>query len=42
VKIPQEEGNEPVSPTDLREIPREQAFERDAQLRAAFEELPDQ
>ncbi len=42
VKIPQEEGNEPVSPTDLREIPREQAFERDAQLRAAFEELPNQ
>ena len=42
VKIPQEEGNESVSPTDLREIPREQAFERDAQLRAAFEELPDQ
>jgi carboxyl-terminal processing protease len=42
VKVPQEEGDEAVSPTDLREISRDQAFERDAQLRAAFEELPDQ
>ncbi|MDQ3376552.1 MAG: S41 family peptidase [Actinomycetota bacterium] len=42
VKVPQEEGDETVSPTDLREISREEAFERDAQLRAAFEELPDQ
>lgn len=42
VKVSQEEGDEPVSPPDLREISREEAFERDAQLRAAFEELPDQ
>lgn len=42
VKVPPGEGDEPVSPTDLREISREEAFERDAQLRAAFEELPDQ
>jgi carboxyl-terminal processing protease len=42
VKVEQGEGDEPVSPTDLREISREEAFERDAQLREAFEELPDQ
>jgi carboxyl-terminal processing protease len=42
VKVEQGEGDEPVSPTDLREISQEEAFERDAQLRAAFEELPDQ
>ncbi len=42
VKVPLEEGDEPVSPADLRDIPREEAFERDAQLRTAFEELPDQ
>lgn len=40
VKVPQEEGDEAVGPPDLRETSREQAFERDAQLRAAFEELP--
>lgn len=40
VKVPQEEGDEAVAPTDLRETSREQAFERDAQLRVAFEELP--
>jgi len=40
VKVPQEEGDEAVAPTDLRETSREQAFERDAQLRTAFEELP--
>jgi carboxyl-terminal processing protease len=42
VKVTQEEGDEAVLPTDLGETSREQAFERDAQLRAAFEELPDQ
>jgi carboxyl-terminal processing protease len=40
VKVPQEEGNEEVSPTDLRDLSREEALERDAQLRSAFEELP--
>ena len=40
VKVPQEEGNESVSPTDLRDLSREEALERDAQLRSAFEELP--
>lgn len=40
VKVPQEEGNEQVSPTDLRDLSREEALERDAQLRSAFEELP--
>jgi carboxyl-terminal processing protease len=42
VKVPQGEEDEPVSPTDLRDLSREDAFERDAQLRAAFEEIPDQ
>ena len=42
VKVPQGKGDEPVSPTDWRETSREEAFEGDAQLRAAFEELPDQ
>ena len=42
VKVPQGEGDEPVSPPELRETLREEAFEGDAQLRAAFEELPDQ
>lgn len=42
VKVPQEEGDEPVSPTDLKDLSREEAFDRDAQLRAAFEEIPDQ
>ena len=42
VKVPLEEGEEPVSPADLRDISREEALERDAQLRAALEELPDQ
>ena len=42
VKVEQGEEDEPVSPTDLEEISREEAFERDAQLRAAFEGLPPQ
>lgn len=40
VKVPPDEGDEPVSPTDLGDLSREEAFERDAQLRAAYEELP--
>ena len=40
VKVPQQQGDEPVSPTDLRDLSREEALERDSQLRAAFEELP--
>ncbi|MDP8902015.1 MAG: S41 family peptidase [Actinomycetota bacterium] len=42
VKVRQEEGDEPVSPAEWREISREEALERDAQLRAALEELPSQ
>ncbi len=42
VKVSPEEGDEPVAPADLQEIGREEAFERDAQLRAAVEEVPDQ
>jgi carboxyl-terminal processing protease len=40
VKVGQGKGDEALSPADGREISRQQAFERDAQLRAAFEELP--
>ena len=40
VKVPQEEGDEAVSPTDFGETSREEAFDGDAQLRVAFEELP--
>ena len=42
MKVQQGEGDGPVSPADLREIGREEALERDAQLRAALDELPDQ
>ena len=42
VAVPQKEGAEAVSPSDLRDLSREEAFERDAQLRTAFEEIPDQ
>jgi carboxyl-terminal processing protease len=42
VKVPQEEGDEVLTPTDLDGLSREEAFGRDAQLRAAFEELPEQ
>ncbi len=42
VKVSLEKGDEPVSPADLREIGREEALQRDAQLRTALEELPDQ
>ncbi len=42
VKVRQGEGDEPVSPAEWREIGREEALERDAQLRTALEELPSQ
>ncbi|QIN82376.1 PDZ domain-containing protein [Rubrobacter tropicus] len=42
VTVPPEKGDEAVSPSDLRNLSREEAFERDAQLRAAFEQMPDQ
>ena len=42
VKVPLEEGTEPVSPSEWRDISRQEALGRDAQLRAGLEELPDQ
>src|ERR687893_53972 len=42
VKVRQGEGDEPVSPAEWREIGREEALERDAQLRTALEALPGQ
>ena len=41
VEAGQQEGDEPVYPSDGRDLGREKLFERDEQLRAAFEELPD-
>ena len=42
VKVAPEEGDEALSPENLRGLSREEALGRDAQLRAALEELPDQ
>ena len=42
LKVQQGEGDEPVSPAEWRETGREEALERDAQLRTALEELPSQ
>lgn len=39
VKVPQ--GDETLTPSDLRGLSREEAFERDPQLRAAFDGLPE-
>lgn len=42
VKVSLQDDDDPVAPDDLRDLSREEALGRDAQLRAAFEELPDQ
>lgn len=42
VKVSPKDGEEPVTPDELRELSPEEALQRDAQLRAALEELPDQ
>lgn len=39
IEVPLKEDDEPVAPTDLDDLTREEAFERDPQLRRAFEEL---
>lgn len=42
VKVRQGEGDEVLSPADLDGLSAQEAFERDAQLGAAFRELPEQ
>ncbi|MDP8949548.1 MAG: S41 family peptidase, partial [Actinomycetota bacterium] len=42
VKVPLEEGVEPLTPAEARSLSREEIFESDAQLRRAFEILKDQ
>ena len=42
VKVPLEEGVEPLTPSEVRSLSREEIFESDAQLRRAFEILKDQ
>ena len=39
VKVAEQDGDEPVYPSDGRDLPREELFERDEQLRVAFEKL---
>jgi carboxyl-terminal processing protease len=39
IEVPLKEDDEPVAPTDLDDLTREEAFERDPQLKRAFEEL---
>jgi carboxyl-terminal processing protease len=42
VKVPLEKGTAPLTPDDLRDLSKDEALERDAQLREAYEKLPDQ
>ena len=41
VVVELDEGTEPLSPQDVRDLSREEALARDAQLRRAFENLQD-
>jgi carboxyl-terminal processing protease len=42
VEVKLDEGTEPLTPQDVRDLSREEALVRDAQLRQAFENLEDQ
>jgi len=42
VKVPLEEGTEPLTPDDVRDLSREEVLKKDAQLRAAYEKLQGQ
>ena len=42
VDVAEQEDDEPVYPSDARGLSRGELFERDEQLRVAFEELPGQ
>ena len=39
VRVPLEQGTEPLTPGDARDLSREEILDRDAQLRKAYEEL---
>ena len=39
VRVPLSEGTEPLSPHDVRDLSRDEIFEKDAQLRTAYEKL---
>jgi carboxyl-terminal processing protease len=42
VKVPLAKGTAPLTPDDLRDLSKDEALERDAQLREAYEKLPGQ
>jgi carboxyl-terminal processing protease len=42
VRVSLEEGTEPLTPDDTRDLSRQKILERDAQLRTAYEKLQDQ
>jgi carboxyl-terminal processing protease len=42
VKVPLEEGTAPLTPDEIRDLPREEILKRDAQLREGYEKLPGQ
>ena len=42
VKVPLEEGTEPLTPNEVRDLSREEVLKKDAQLRAAYEKLEGQ
>jgi carboxyl-terminal processing protease len=42
VRVPLSEGTEPLSPHDVRDLSRDEIFEKDAQLRTAYEKLQSQ
>jgi carboxyl-terminal processing protease len=42
VRVPLSEGTEPLTPDDVRDLSRDKIFEKDAQLRTAYEKLQSQ
>jgi carboxyl-terminal processing protease len=42
VKVPLEEGTDPLTPAEVRDLSREEILKKDAQLRAAYEKLEGQ
>ena len=42
VRVPLSEGTEPLTPDDVRDLSRNEIFEKDAQLRTAYEKLQSQ
>jgi carboxyl-terminal processing protease len=42
VRVPLSEGTEPLTPDDVRDLSRGEIFEKDAQLRTAYEKLQNQ